>query len=481
MAREIVQSLREVNGKYEQYYFATILSAVAVADDGTDSRNAKEYIDDLVKATADAMRFMGVIGTDGAITSTLPETKDKNIATLTDYKIGWSFKVGEKGTYHEQNCEVGDMLLVIGESGTDADWYVLQANIDGAVTGPVSAADQVMAMFDGTTGKVIADSGISKSSLEAVITNSHTHTNKDVLDTITQAMINTWNGYKDQLDSIHTHDNKAVLDKITQELVDLWNGYDAKIKNIEASLVYTNETPTISGHGGIAAGSTFNKVPIADMFTKILYPYVSPVVSASIVTPANGGVVEKGSTQNVTKIRVNVTKKSASITKVEIFDGATSLGVKTEGVVAGGTFDFTVAVAVTANKSFTAKVTDSENKTTSANTGTFTFVHPFYTGNCSATATVDAALITGTTFSKRVETKGAKTISYNCNNECMVFAYDASYGTLKSIIDPNNFNVTDTFTRSEVSITTLDGAVTKYYVYKNPASTVSKFAMKFNF
>lgn len=244
MAREIVQSLRGVNGKYEQYYFATILSAVAVADDGTDSRNAKEYIDDLVKATADAMRFMGVIGTDGAITSTLLETKDKNIATLTDYKIGWSFKVGEAGTYHEQHCEVGDMLIVIGESGTDADWYVLQANIDGAVTGPVSAADQVMAMFSGTTGKVIADSGISKSSLEEVITNNHTHTNKEVLDTITQTMINTWNGYKDQLDSIHTHDNKAVLDKITQELVDLWNGYDAKIKNIEASLVYTNETAT---------------------------------------------------------------------------------------------------------------------------------------------------------------------------------------------------------------------------------------------
>ena len=63
----------------------------------------------------------------------------------------------------------------------------------------------------------------------------------------------------------------------------------------------------------------------------------------------------------------------------------------------------------------------------------------------------------------------------------MVFAYDASYGNLKSIIDPNNFNVTDTFTKSEVNITTLDGASTKYYVYKNSASTVSAFTMKFNF
>ena len=262
-------------------------------------------------------------------------------------------------------------------------------------------------------------------------------------------------------------------------MVDLWNAYDSRITALESAVVYTNDTPMVNAHGGIAAGETFNNVPITEMLTKILYPYVAPIVSASIITPANGGVVEKGSTQNVTKIRVNVTKKSSSITKVEIFDGSTSLGSKTDGVASGGTFDFTVAVNVTSNKNFTAKVTDSAGKTTSANTGTFTFVHPIYYGACAANATVNASLVTGLT--KKVESKGAKSLSYTCNNQCMVFAYDASYGNLKSIIDPNNFNVTDTFTKSEVNITTLDGASTKYYVYKNSASTVSAFTMKFNF
>ena len=484
MAKEIVQSLREVNGKYEQYYFATVLSAVAVTDADDETRNAKEYIDSLISATTDAMRFMGVIGAGGVITSSIDATSGKTFSTLTNYKIGWSFKVGEANTYAGQKCEIGDMLICVGTNGNDSDWYVLQANIDGAVTGPASAADNAIAMFDGTTGKLLADSGFKKTDIQGLLDVKHTHANKDTLDATTAAFTTELKTLLENLNTTvsqnnHNHLNKAVLDSITQEMVDLWNAYDSRITALESAVVYTNDTPMVNAHGGIAAGETFNNVPITEMLTKILYPYVAPIVSASIITPANGGVVEKGSTQNVTKIRVNVTKKSSSITKVEIFDGSTSLGSKTEGVASGGTFDFTVAVNVTSNKNFTAKVTDSVGKTTSANTGTFTFVHPIYYGACAANATVNASLVTGLT--KKVESKGAKSLSYTCNNQCMVFAYDASYGNLKSIIDPNNFNVTDTFTKSEVNITTLDGASTKYYVYKNSASTVSAFTMKFNF
>ena len=455
-----------VDSKYEKYYFATVLSAVAVS--AKDNTNAKDYIDNLMSATKDAMRFMGVIGANGTITSGLEATNGKKFSELTDYRIGWSFKVGVAGKYANNTCEIGDMLICVGTAKTNADWYVLQANIDGAVTGPATAADTAIAMFDKTTGKLLADSGFKKTDIQGLIDVKHEHTNKAVLDTITDAML-----------ELITHANRSTLDSITSEMVTLWNSYEDKLAEVESKLVYTNNTPTISAHGGIAAGSTFNKVPIADMFTKILYPYVAPTISTTVVTPVNGGTFEKGSTQTVTKIRASVTKKSASITKVEIFDGTTSLGSKTDGVASGGNFDFTVNVAVTTNKSFKATVTDSEGKSYNANTGTFTFVHPFYWGSCAGDAVVNAALVTG--FAKQTVTKSAKTVAYTCNNQSMVFAYDASYGALKSIIDPNNFNVTDTFTRSEVTITTLDGASTKYYVYKNPASTVTNFNMKFNF
>ena len=63
----------------------------------------------------------------------------------------------------------------------------------------------------------------------------------------------------------------------------------------------------------------------------------------------------------------------------------------------------------------------------------------------------------------------------------MVFAYPKAYGNLKSVIDPNNFDVTGTFTKQEVSITGLDGSAQVYNVYVNGASTVSNFNMKFNY
>lgn len=61
----------------------------------------------------------------------------------------------------------------------------------------------------------------------------------------------------------------------------------------------------------------------------------------------------------------------------------------------------------------------------------------------------------------------------------MVFAYPASYGKLNKIFDPNNFDVTSTFTVYTIKVTTLSGDKVDYYVYVNNKSTVSNFNMKF--
>ena len=51
------------------------------------------------------------------------------------------------------------VCLADGTEANDADWAVIQANIDGAVTGPVSSVANHVAVFDGATGKVVKDSG----------------------------------------------------------------------------------------------------------------------------------------------------------------------------------------------------------------------------------------------------------------------------------------------------------------------------------
>lgn len=101
----------------------------------------------------DAMIFKGVINSN----SDLPAT----------HEVGWTYKVGTAGTYAGESCEVGDMIMCITD-GTVADnthWSVIQTNIDGAVTGPVSSLSGNIPVFDGSTGKIIKDSGVSPSNI----------------------------------------------------------------------------------------------------------------------------------------------------------------------------------------------------------------------------------------------------------------------------------------------------------------------------
>jgi hypothetical protein len=122
-------------------------------------------------AAADAMIYKGTIGSSGATVTALPTT----------HKTGWSYKVITAGTYAGVACEVGDIIICLtdGTANNNSDWTVVQTNIDGAVTGPASSVANRVAVFNGTTGKVIKDSGytIAKSvPSDAVFTDTvYTH------------------------------------------------------------------------------------------------------------------------------------------------------------------------------------------------------------------------------------------------------------------------------------------------------------------
>ena len=139
------------------------------------------------------------------------------------------------------------------------------------------------------------------------------------------------------------------------------------------------------------------------------------------------------------------------------------------------TITFDSPLSVTTDTQLTIVLTDATGKTYTANTGKYTFVSPYYYGAVAASMTTPTASnITGLT--KIVQAKGNKSFNYTCDNEKMVYAYPKSYGALSKILDANSFDVTGTFTRSEVTI----GGVA-YYVYMNDASTVSAFKMTFNY
>lgn len=128
-------------------------------------------------AVADAMIYRGTIagGSTGAYGALTPFANN-----------GWTYKVTTAGKIDGKAVEIGDMLIC-NTDGTSAatssnystiadNWDVIQANIDGAVTGPSSSTNAHVAVFDGSTGKVIKDSGytIGKSvPSDAVFTDTH--------------------------------------------------------------------------------------------------------------------------------------------------------------------------------------------------------------------------------------------------------------------------------------------------------------------
>lgn len=164
-------------------------TAIATKDDVTAA------VSTLESAIASGVNVRGTVGTDGTVEN-LPST---------GYALGDMYVVKTPGTFAGQVCEPGDSALCIkayaAADASDTDWAILQKNIDGAVTGPASAANENLPLFDGASGKVLKDSGITLSTMNDVITKSHEHTS---------ALVDI----EDAVSKRHAHANSVNLDKL---------------------------------------------------------------------------------------------------------------------------------------------------------------------------------------------------------------------------------------------------------------------------
>lgn len=149
---------------------------VTLAADPTQNLEAatKQYVDRLVAGINDF--------TVGVVDSSTP-------LPSTDYEVGQTFRVAEAGTYAGVECEAGDLIIVIADYADTfkkSDFLVVQANVDGAVTGPDASTDANIVVFDGTTGRKIKDSSVTIASVSDAVAKAHEHTNKAILDTFTK-------------------------------------------------------------------------------------------------------------------------------------------------------------------------------------------------------------------------------------------------------------------------------------------------------
>ena len=270
--------------------------------------------------------------------------------------------------------------------------------------------------------------------------------------------------------------NKLVTDMIGTKLSD--NYYSKDDLNFDENMI----VPT--SLGGIKEGTNIGNLSVQDVLTKLLFPYIAPIVSASIVKNPNKSICEYGENITLTGINGNVTKKSDKITSVAFLDSTTILKQFTTNVENGGSFNysFTTPIIISSNLSstrFRMMVTDISGNNTYANTSSITFCYPYYFGVIEDNQEITSDLFNN--FTKKIETKGNKSNSYTTNNQCMVIAYPKSYGTLKKILDQNSFDITNTFIKSEVNVTGLDKTSQAYYVYTNNASSVTNFKITFQY
>lgn len=134
---------------------AEVTSAISTHAAAVDPHGDRSYADGLF-ASNDAMLFKGVI--DCSANPNYPAASAGHL-----YKISVAGKIGGASGV---NVEVGDTAICAvdgtasgNQATVGANWYVVQVNLDGAVIGPASSTNLRVAVFSGTTGKLLADGG----------------------------------------------------------------------------------------------------------------------------------------------------------------------------------------------------------------------------------------------------------------------------------------------------------------------------------
>ena len=327
----------------------------------------------------------------------------------------------------------------------------------------------------------IADVDGLQDALDGKSDDGHKHVKADITDFAHNHEVSEVNGLQDALD--------GKQDVIPENTYDTYGSAGQALTDAKAYVdeedVFETDMATINALGGIAAGADLNGLTTHEVLKKLLYPYVDATVGNATATP-NGGTYEKGATKTITQVSISITKKSEPITSVALYNGSTLIEEKTgDAVKNGGTITFTnLSVEVPTNgNQLTVKVTypdaNGNAKTVEKKTTALTFVYPYYMGTCAAGTAIDETLVESLT--KKIEGKGNKSNSFTVSDGHMVFAYPKSHGVLKSILDPNNFETIGNYTRSEVSVTGLDGTAQTYYVYVSGATTVSGFVVNFKY
>ena len=269
------------------------------------------------------------------------------------------------------------------------------------------------------------------------------------------------------------------LKKVQVQLLDAETGEVLEDVNplTDAGCVsYSNDTPTVSAHGGIPAGTTFDNVPVKKVLDDILYPYTKPTISFS--ANPGGGIKEKGAVLENVALTATITKKSEDIKKVEFLNGSAVLHTISAPKAGGGKETYTWSGPLKVDATLKARVTDAKGSAVDSNSIGYTFVYPIYIGALDAAAANPTAEQIKA-LEKRVVTKSNQQYTYTITDKRMCIACPPGM-TIRQVLDPTGFDSTSAFEIKKVSIMGLDGTAQEYTVLVGAPTSQSNYKMSFN-
>ena len=232
----------------------------------------------------------------------------------------------------------------------------------------------------------------------------------------------------------------------------------------EANVTYISDKPSTVAIGGLPLGYTSDGISIVELIDNMLHPYKAPSISLSI-TPSNT-LYELGATISSLTLKATITQGSNDITSLVFLKDGSPLPSTSNPTLTQSN--------IRNNVTYSAYVSDNINRINS-NSINIKFINPIYIGSLSEVNSTNIKAMT-----KKIVNVGSQSYTYTINNKKMCIAFPSGW-TLRNIIDPNGFDITQSFIKETINIYCLDGNSKPYTVYSSEFTSQSSFTVKFNF
>jgi hypothetical protein len=245
-------------------------------------------------------------------------------------------------------------------------------------------------------------------------------------------------------------------------------------------LSLTDERMVPVQFGDIVPGSNFNDFPIVEVLRRMVYPYLAPTCTISINPPFSSGYTEVG-TSPIPTISFSLTKKTNNLLTTSlsgmipgVYPPITGNGQIT---VTGSSTGIVISpIGATATE---FKVTVYDGVSYGSASTTLTGIYPYFWGYSPLSTMTTIGLAS---LSKAVDPREDKSV-FISGSGSIFFIYDSNYGTLSTIYDNFNTDVTASFSYEIQTLSSPNGlwAGKQFYVYKWPSGPNNFTPVQFQF